>query len=124
MGYIALYIITENLLDQLEEYRRRTPQQILSGGAVIADKLENIAKRNAPWTDRTGNARRTMEGFQGFQDADHYHIGIRGNMPYSYQLERWYNRRYAILMPTMVAQKPHILDDIKAIISREENESS
>ena len=120
MSYILLYIQTKKLMEQLEQYRGRTPEQILEGGAEVAKRLESIAKRNAPWTDRTGNARRTMRGIQGFEDENHYYIGIAGYMPYSFKLERWYNRRYAILTPTMRQQNPFILDDIRTIISKAE----
>lgn len=115
---ILLYIECRKMMEQLEEIRRRTPEEILAGGAVVAEKLEILAKRNAPWTDRTGNARRTLEGFQEFKDPENYRIGICGNMPYSDRLELGFNRRYAILMPTMKAQKPYIVDDIKKAIGR------
>lgn len=123
MSFILLHFQFEELLEELEEYRRRTPEQLLDGGAEVAQRLETIAKRNAPWTDRTGMARRTMEGIQGFVDAEHYYIGIKGNMPYSFKLERWYNRRYAILEPTMREQGPNIVEDIRKIISAEEKKS-
>jgi len=118
MSLILLYIEGKLLMEQLEEIRRRTPEEILAGGAAVAEKLEVLAKRNAPWTDRTGNARRTLEGFQGFNDPESYRIGICGNMPYSERLELAFGRRYAILMPTMRAQKPYILEDIRRAIGR------
>lgn len=50
-------------------------------------KMEGYAKANAPWTDRTGNARQTMQGGFKWNDGDKCAAYISGNMEYSPYLE-------------------------------------
>ncbi len=55
-------------------------------------KMINDAKANAPWTDRTGNSRQTM---------DTEVISLRGNTPHFKYLELCHEKRNAILWPTI-----------------------
>lgn len=67
---------------------------------VTAIEMERFAKRYAPWKNRTGLARATMEGLSGMEDGNYYCI-ICGKMSYSPKLEFAYRRRYQILYPTV-----------------------
>ena len=80
--------------------------------AAVAAEMEGSAKLNAPWTDRTGNARRTLAGFVKQTDADTLLIGIAGHMPYSPMLELYYNGRFAILVPTVDMYAPAIMNAV------------
>lgn len=73
-----------------------------------AERMENYAKKNAPWTDRTGNARRTLEGFTDVDRHTRY-IGVCGNMEYSPSLEMLYGKKYAILYPAVQEETHYIL---------------
>ncbi|MDD6395133.1 MAG: hypothetical protein PUB37_02985 [Firmicutes bacterium] len=75
---------------------------------VSAAQMESSAKRNAPWTDRTGNARRTLEGFTDKSGHERY-IGVCGNMFYSPSLEMLYGKKYAILYPVVQAETREVL---------------
>lgn len=50
-------------------------------------KMESDAKKNASWTDRTGNARQTIKGGFKWENADKCIVYIAGNMEYSPYLE-------------------------------------
>lgn len=92
-------------------------------GAECAGEMEQYAKQNRPWTDRTGNARRTMEGVFGWGKvgADGLFepvgptgchtlvVGVEGNMPYSVNLELSFDGRYSILAPTVHHFAPEIM---------------
>lgn len=88
---------------------RTAPENILSGAGAVASQMEADAKRNAPWTDRTGNARRTLAGFAQWDSTGSLLVGIAGHMPYSPRLELHFGGRYAILAPTVDAYAPTIL---------------
>ncbi len=75
---------------------------------VSAAQMEQSAKQNAPWTDRTGNARRTLEGFTDKSGYERY-IGVCGNMFYSPSLEMLYGKKYAILYPVVQAETRNVL---------------
>lgn len=75
---------------------------------VSTAQMEQSAKKNAPWTDRTGNARRTLEGFTDKSWHERY-IGVCGNMFYSPALEMLYGKKYAILYPVVQAETRNVL---------------
>lgn len=80
-------------------------------GSVTAD-MELYAKQNAPWTDRTGNARRTMTGFTLWENENVLVAGVSGHMPYSPKLELNYGGRFRILLPTLDRFSPDIVTHI------------
>ena len=112
----------KGVISFFERLFRRTPQQILSVGAGIADMLEKEAKAKAPWTDRTGMARATIKGINQFADKDpeKYCVGMCGQMPYSPKLEQGFNYRYAILVPTLLRHRDNVLENMRDIIGRQE----
>lgn len=50
-------------------------------------KIAGEAKKNAKWTDRTGNARQTIDGGFKWQDENKCAAYVAGNMEYSPYLE-------------------------------------
>lgn len=65
-----------------------------------APKIEADAKANAPWTDRTANARQTLAGVVIDFD-DQTWIVLRHGMPYGIHLETRWQGRYAIIERTL-----------------------
>lgn len=82
-----------------------------------AQRMERYAKENRPWTDRTGNARRTLEG-RLEQSGDIAAVGIVGHMPYSVYLELSYGQKYAILAPTVHALAPSVIRELADGLAR------
>lgn len=93
-----------------------TAESIAEGGRSAAHEMEGYAKVNAPWRDRTGNARRTLEGFCA-NETDRITIGICGNMVYSPRLELGFHGRYAILSPTLEFFSPALIDMIRNAVA-------
>lgn len=93
------------IIDSLRKQAESAVNDVCEAGAV---SMECYAKANAPWTDRTGNARRTIESF--IEKENHKrHIGVCGNMLYSPALEMLYGKKYAILYPTVQAKTGEIM---------------
>lgn len=67
---------------------------------TAALKLEAEAKRNAPWTDRTSNARNSIQGKAEWR-GNELAIQLSGNMNYFVFLELAMEKRWAIIMPTI-----------------------
>lgn len=125
MAGIPFYFDNAHIVAFLMALRQRSHESILSAGQQFADSMEQYAKQNAPWTDRTGNARRTLAGIntfgeEGGEDETAYYIGVCGNMPYSPELEIGHGQRYAILRPTLQEFGPGLLEEIRNVISRQE----
>lgn len=82
---------------------------------TAALKMEADAKRNAPWTDRTGNARNSIQGGYGW-DGDKLVIILSGNVSYFVYLELANEKKYAILVPTTEKYTPEILSGFKKLV--------
>ena len=65
-----------------------------------AQKMEAYAKQNRPWTDRTGRARQSLKG-SAYRANKGYRLEIAHGVSYGIYLEYKYNRKYAILWPTV-----------------------
>jgi hypothetical protein len=74
---------------------------------TAAQKMEAEAKARARWTDRTANARNSIQGSSGW-DGHLLKIMLYGNMNYSVFLELAHEKKYAILKPTIERNKAEI----------------
>lgn len=76
-----------------------------------ADQMKLYAQLTAPWTDRTGNARRTLTGVSGM-NGQKCEAVIAGQMPYSPNLELSYGGRYSVLYPTALFFAGAVFEDV------------
>ena len=79
-----------------------------------AGQLEGQAKDNAPWTDRTGNARNGLFGNIAI-GKDEVVIRLGHSMDYGIFLELARDGRYAILSPIMNKATPDIYKTYKKL---------
>lgn len=84
-------------------------------GKTESGRLEKSAKSNAKWTDRTSNARNSIQGDFEWK-GDIARINLSGNMEYSVFLELAYGKRYAILVPTIEKSAPSIINGYKKLV--------
>ena len=101
----------------LRRAERRVAECLDGQGREAAARMERYAKEHRPWTDCTGNARRTLEGrFERLGCV--CRVGIAGHMEYSPFLELSHGQRFAILYPTVNALSADILRETAAALSR------
>lgn len=84
-------------------------------GKTAASQLEASAKREAPWIDRTTNARNSIQGKFKWE-GDRAVVELSGNMDYFVYLELAMGKRYAILVPTIQRHGPGIVSGFKRVI--------
>lgn len=77
--------------------------------------MEQYAKRNAIWTDRTNMARNSLNG-GGFMSGDDIASYISGGVEYQYYLENISFGKWAILQPTVISSKNEWLKGIRKIL--------
>lgn len=65
-----------------------------------AQRGQNYMRNNAPWTDRTANARGGLFG-KSFASVTEYTIVFYHTMPYGIWLETRWNGKYRIIDPTL-----------------------
>lgn len=74
----------------------------------IAALLESDAKANAPFTDRTGNLRNSIQGTGEQVRADLYRVVLSAGMEYAIFVETIRGGHYAYLWPTMLRNEARI----------------
>lgn len=83
-------------------------------GIASAKEMETYAKANAPWTDRTTNARNGLYGKAITRDG-HVVVMIGHSMEYGYWLENSNRFKYAILFPTLLKHYDQIMGAVERI---------
>lgn len=82
---------------------------------TASKKLEGYAKKDAPWTDRTTNARNSIQGKSEWKGNASV-ITLSGNMSYSVYLELANGKRYAVLSPTIQSYSGEIINGYRKLI--------
>lgn len=80
-------------------------------------RMENHAKINAVWTDRTTNARNGLAARSG-RTTDVHYIVLFHSVPYGIHLETIQQGRFAIIMPTIDKFGPEIMSTFQKILDK------
>lgn len=84
----------------LKNWGRKVEDNLLSEMEKFALDLENAAKDNRPWTDRTGNARRSITG-SAAKEGKNYRAALAIGVEYGKYLELSHGGRFRIVRPTV-----------------------
>lgn len=82
-----------------------------------AKKFENYAKLNRPWTDRTGHARQRLTGYIETNPTN-TRVYISHGVDYGKYLELAHEKKYAILLKTVIMCADEVLDGFDNLISK------
>lgn len=82
-----------------------------------AKKLEKYSKENANWVDRTGIARKTIQGGKQWE-GEKCIVYVSGNAKHSPYLELCNDKKHAILKPTIDKLSPEILRGMKKLLRK------
>lgn len=105
----GIKIDASKLLANLENAETKSQVAIRMFAQEGAKKFENYAKRNRPWTDRTGHARQRLTGWvEVLTNKVRIHIGH--GVDYGVYLELCHEKRYAILQSTINALSKEVLE--------------
>lgn len=98
------------VFDSLSPNLKRLLPQVDAGVDLAFDYFktysESWARTNAPWTDRTGNARNGLFASHEKIPMVEHRLVIYHTMPYGLWLEVRWSGRYAIIGPTMFHVSP------------------
>ncbi len=97
----------DEVTKNLEAWAERQRAAVVMLAKNWAGQLEGRAKQDAPWTDRTSNARNGLFGSTEVRGNDVF-IRVAHSMEYGVSLELGYDGRYAILKPTINKAAPEI----------------
>lgn len=82
---------------------------------TAAKKMEGHAKSYAPWTDRTGAARNSIQGDSGWK-GNQATIRLSGNVDYFVFLELAHEKRHSTLVPTIHKFSADILKGYQRLV--------
>lgn len=92
------------LAQSLNQYGDKVLTAVAAVAQYVASQMQNEAKANAPWTDRTGNARSGLFGTSEVDFAQKVvtiYLSHSATLDYGIWLELVGEGRNAIVMPTM-----------------------
>lgn len=100
----------------LRPYGRAVQAAVVRLAEYWAAILERAAKDDAPWTDRTANARQGLHTFVQELANDTVILYLAHGVDYGVYLETKYAGRYAIIWPTIFNHLPQITRMLQSII--------
>lgn len=80
-----------------------------------ASQAEGEMRANAPWTDRTGNARNGLRG-EAFHEPNRHGFDLFHSVPYGIWLEIRWSGKYAIIEPTLKRQGVECMKTVSALL--------
>ena len=104
----------------VERYGDRVLQAVAAVAQYTATAMQNDAKQNASWTDRTGNAR---SGLFGTSEADFgakvvtIYLSHGATIQYGIWLELGASSRYAVIMRVMQSHYEPLMQMLREIFA-------
>jgi hypothetical protein len=105
------------IVEGLQTYEARLKAAVFSLAEYFAAVMESWMKANAPWTDRTGNARAGLRAI-AIQTATAVVIYVFGTVNYQIYLELANQGRFAILLSTLEAHYGQIMAALRRLVGK------
>lgn len=97
-------------------YGERVRAATLALGQLLAEAAQESAQANAPWTDRTGNARQSLHAWAEETSAAIVTVYLAHGMDYGKWLELAHGGRFQIIEPTLVSLYPRAMAGLRAVL--------
>lgn len=105
MGKLGIFITTDLITPNLTYRLAATGPMLEELADKAAREIQDYAQQNAPWTDRTGEARDSLTATASY-DSGEVTIDLAHGVDYGYWLEVIQNGRFAIILPTLELYAP------------------
>lgn len=107
----------ERIDANIESHNRDLHQKLRQAADKLKDEMVAYAQENAPWEDRTGDARRELQGAVVWQDEENFTIflGHGAEIYYGIWLEVRWGGKYAIIVPTIQHFAPLVGERIRTM---------
>lgn len=101
--------------DALRQWQEQTEESLMQWFQELAQLAETKGKAEAPWRDRTGNARRGLYGY-AWKEGNKIYVSFNHSVYYGVFLELLNNGRYAILQPVMEYIQDVFYDNVNSVL--------
>ena len=105
------------LIEGISGFENRANAAIRAYAETSALKLQNNARQNARWTDRTGQARQRLTG-TCLTAANGYRLELSHGVDYGIWLELANEKRYAIIPETINSTGGEIMSGFNNLLNR------
>jgi len=102
------------LFKGLANFEFKTGDGVAEAMKKFADKLVTYARNNAPWEDRTGDARAGLVADVVADDKE-MTLTLKHTVDYGVWLEIRWGGRYAIIIPTVEQLGPEIYNEMRGM---------
>ena len=104
------------VINNIRQHESKLKQAIKILTGVGAKKMENWAKTNAKWVDRTGNARQGITGEADWISDAKIQIALSYSVHYGIWLELAMERRFSILEDAIEQNKDELITAYKRLM--------
>lgn len=111
------FMDTSALEKGLEAFMDKSEASIQMYAETAALKLQNYMRDEAPWTDRTGDARKRLTGTV-YRVKGGYQIILSHGVDYGIWLELAHEKRFAIIQPTILVNSNEIMRGLDRLLER------
>lgn len=105
------------LVANLQNLDKKVDKFLTASVAYHATRAQAYARQNAPWRDRTANARTGLFA-RAERDRPKYRIIIAHSVPYGIWLETRWSGRYRIIQPTISHESDELMKTVSLMWSR------
>lgn len=102
------------LTKNIKAFSKKGKQMAFEQMQKEAKDLEKYMKANAPWQDRTGDARENLNA-KVEQKGQKITIILSNPMYYGYYLEQRMGKRFAIIDPTIKAKSGEVMESLRGL---------
>lgn len=107
--------------DTLRPGMKKFPILLFAGIKAVMEfhepQVESFMKTNAPWTDRTSNARNGLAA-KAISSGTNFAIVCFHQMPYGPWLEVSNDGRYRVIIPTIINQGREVMISVQGLMRR------
>lgn len=104
-----------DLTTQINQFGLKAKRGMVAGAKMVEPQALKHMKENAPWTDRTGNARNGLSA-KTIVENNKVSIVLYHTVPYGPYLELRWSGRYQIIQPTVEMFAPILAATIAKLI--------
>lgn len=106
------------LIDNLNGLPSKMDAAVLAYAQTAAQDLEDHAKANAPWTDRSTMARKSLKAAVIRKTQTCYRITLSHGVSYGIWLELAHEKKWAIVKPTIELKSSTVLEGFKGMMDK------
>lgn len=117
-GDFELQLNMGPLLKGVKVLDERTDRGVAAAVEFWDSRIEAYMKINAPWTDRTSNARNGLYAKAGHEKGKRHWIELGHRVQYGIWLEIRFAGKYAIVFPSLVLFGPKIMKTLDKLFAR------